>query len=89
MASIVVRRHARARVTKTLFVRAQRARRVGINEGRSGSKELPRVEANKATRSNAAPESLVRSEFMAELRGREKLRVLATISRVSDGEDAL
>jgi hypothetical protein len=85
----MVRMLVRARVTKTLLVLAQRASSVGKKMGRSGSKLGPMPDANTPSKSIARPDNLVRSEFIAELRGREKLRMVATISEGKLHESSL
>ena len=73
--SMTARIHVRARVIMTLLVRVQRVKSVGKNRDKRGSNSAPRSEANAHSRSIAAPESLLRSEHMALLRGRENVRI--------------
>lgn len=70
---------ARARVTKTLFVRAQTDRRAGKNTGRRGSKDVPRPVASSVMQSMATPDSLVRSDLIALVIGVDSDRSKGTI----------
>jgi hypothetical protein len=71
VASTRVKIQALERVTTTLFVRLHKVRRTGRKMGTSGSNPDPSPDANTLTSSMAAPDSRVRSEFMAFVRGRE------------------
>jgi hypothetical protein len=82
VASTIVKMQALAREMTTLFVRLHRARRTGKKMGRSGSKPAPSPDARTPTRSMAALESRVLSEFMAFVRGREMDRMMGTRSGV-------
>lgn len=75
-----VNMHARDRVTKTLLERVQRSRRVGKNRGRRGSTWDPKPTAKVDSRSIAAPESLLLSEHIALLMGRDRDRSAETRS---------
>jgi hypothetical protein len=55
---------------------------MGKKMGRSGSNPTPRPDARTLTKSMAAPESRVLSEFMAFVRGREMDRTMGTRSAV-------
>ena len=83
VASTMVKMQAFARVMTTLFVRPQRVRRTGKKSGRRGSNPAPRPDARTPTRSMAAPESRVLSEFMAFVRGREIDRTIWIRSTVN------
>lgn len=72
---MTARMQDRARVLKTLLVRVHRCKSVGKNRDMRGSNSAPRPEANAHSRSIAAPESLLRSEHMALLIGRETVRI--------------
>jgi hypothetical protein len=84
--SMMVNIHVRARVIKTLFVRAHMASKGGKKSGRRGSNEGPRVVASIEMKPIAVPDNLVRSEFIAEMMGREKERIEDT--RSIEGSDA-
>lgn len=74
--SMIVMMHPRARVIMTLLVREQRVSRVGKYKARRESNPDPNPEATTLIKSMAVPESLVRSEFIALLRGRESDRIV-------------
>lgn len=79
--STMARSDALARVTNTLFDRVHIARRVGKKRGRRGSNDCRNSEERVVIKSIATAESLLRSELMAELSGRDRVRTVSIISR--------
>lgn len=72
----MVKMHVRARETITLLVRLQSTSNGGKNKDKIGSKSTPKLDAATPTRSMAAPDSLVRSEFIELIMGRENSRII-------------
>ena len=67
--------HVRVRFVTTLLVRPQSASRDGMNRVRSCSNSLPKPVATDTSRSIAAPDNRVLSEFIALTIGLEKFRI--------------
>ena len=72
--------HVRARLSTTFLVRPQSASRGDIKRVRSCSNSLPKPVAADISRSIAAPDSRVLSEFIALTMGLEKFRSALTTS---------